>query len=271
MLLAALTFGIIEGPHRGWASPVIAASFAAAALAPAAILAYEPRRREPLLDLRFFRSPPFASAIGMAVAAFAAFAGFLFLNTIYLQDVRGFSALQAGLATAPMAVMTMLASPVAGRMVGRRGPRIPLAIAGAGMLVGSAMLTDIAPGTSLAWLLLAYTVFGVGFGFVNAPITNAAVSGMPKEQAGVASAVATTSRMFGQSLGVAAVGAIVASHVGASAAAASASHSAWWMLTGLGALVLVGGFLATTCRAKTAAHRIAVALNPEAAAFGRPC
>jgi EmrB/QacA subfamily drug resistance transporter len=270
-LLAALTFGIIEGPHRGWASPTIVASFAVAALALATILTYEPRRREPLLDLRFFRSPPFASSIGMAVAAFAAFAGFLFLNTIYLQDVRAFSALQAGLATAPMAVMTMLASPIAGRMVGRRGPRIPLGIAGTGMLVGSAMLTDIAPGTSLAWLLLAYTVFGVGFGFVNAPITNAAVSGMPKEQAGVASAIATTSRMFGQSLGVAAVGAIVASNVGAFPVAASASHSAWWMLTGLGALILVGGFLATTCRAKTAAHRIAVALNPEAAALGRPC
>ena len=71
------------------------------------------------------------------------------------------------------------------------------------------------PATPLAWLLAAYVVFGLGFGFVNAPITNAAVSGMPRAQAGVAAAIATTSRQVGQTLGVAVVGAIVASHAGA--------------------------------------------------------
>ncbi len=130
VLLATLTYGIIEAPSRGWSSAAILATFSAAAMALLALLLYEPRREEPLVDLRFFRSIPFASSIVISVAAFAAFGGFLFLNTLYLQEVRGLSPLQAGLATLPMALMTMLASPLSGRMVGRRGPRLPLVISG---------------------------------------------------------------------------------------------------------------------------------------------
>jgi apolipoprotein N-acyltransferase len=94
------------------------------------------------------------------------------------------------------------------------------------------------------------------------------VSGMPRERAGVASAIATSSRQFGQTLGVAVVGAIVASHTGiaADAGLSSASHAAWWMLTAFGAVVLLLGFLATTSRADASARRTAAALNPEALA-----
>jgi MFS family permease len=127
------------------------------------------------------------------------------------------------------------------------------------------MLVDIGPSTSTAWLIAAYGVFGIGFGFVNAPITNAAVSGMPREQAGVAAAIATTSRQFGQAIGVAIIGAIVAS--GAEAGLTTASHPAWWTLAALGALVLVLGVLATGSRARTSARRTAIELNPEAVAL----
>jgi EmrB/QacA subfamily drug resistance transporter len=264
VMLAALTYGIIEAPARGWSSPATLAALAASAVALVAVLLYEPRRSEPLVDLRFFRSAPFASAIVIAVAAFAAFGGFLFLNTLYLQDVRGLSPLHAGLATVPLAVMTVAISPLSGRLVGRRGPRLPLAIAGACLVTASAMLTGIGPGTPLAWLLAAYAVFGVGFGFVNAPITNAAVSGMPREQAGVASAIATTSRQFGQTLGVAVAGAIVASRAGTSVAAGG--HAAWWTLVAFGAVVLLLGFLATTARAGASGRRTAAELNAEALA-----
>ena len=96
VLLAALTYGIIEAPALGWSSPAIVAAFAASAAALAGLLVYEPRREEPLVDLRFFRSTPFASAIAISVAAFAAFGGFLFLNTLYLQAARGYSPLEAG-------------------------------------------------------------------------------------------------------------------------------------------------------------------------------
>jgi EmrB/QacA subfamily drug resistance transporter len=268
VLLAALTFGIIEAPVRGWSSPVIVAAFSAFAVALLALLVHEPRRDQPLIDLRFFRSIPFSSAIVISLAAFAAFGGFLFLNTLYLQEVRGLSPVQAGLAILPLALMTVVLSPLSGRMVGRRGPRLPLVISGVLSVIACAMLTAIGPETSLAWLLVAYAIFGAGFGLVNAPITNAAVSGMPRAQAGVASAIATTSRQLGQTLGVAVVGAIVTSRVGGSpqAGLSSASHPAWWTLTASGAVVLALGLLATTGRARTSARRTAARLNPEALA-----
>ena len=266
VLLATLTFGLIQGPGYGWSSPAIVAAFGASGTALLALLLYEPRRDVPLVDLRFFRSVPFSASILIAVAAFAAFGGFLFLNTLYLQDVLGLSPLEAGLATVPMAVVVIIASPIAGRMVGRHGPRLPLAISGISTVVACVMLTDIGPDTSLVWLIASYVVFGLGFGFVNAPITNAAVSGMPRAQAGVAAAIATTSRQFGQAIGVALVGAIVASHSGASATVdlSAASHPGWWMLTGLGILVFVLGLTATSSRANASARRTARHLNPEA-------
>jgi EmrB/QacA subfamily drug resistance transporter len=252
VLLATVTFGIIEAPGRGWTSPAVLAAFAAAGAALLGVLLYEPRRGEPLIDLRFFRSIPFSSSIVISVAAFAAFGGFLFLNTLYLQDARGLSPVHAGLLTVPMAVMIVLAAPLSGRIVGRRGPRIPLVIAGVSLVTACAMLTGVGPETSLAELFAAYVIFGLGFGFVNAPITNAAVSGMPRAQAGVASALATTSRQFGQTLGVAVVGAV------------GAPHAAWWTLTACGGLVLVLGVVATAGRATASARRTAARLNPEA-------
>jgi EmrB/QacA subfamily drug resistance transporter len=263
VLLASLTYGIIEAPGRGWSSPAILAAFSASGAALLALLLYEPRREDPLIDLRFFRSIPFASSIVISVAAFAAFGGFLFLNTLYLQEGRGFSPVQAGLATVPMAVMTVVAAPLSGRIVGRRGPRLPLLIAGVSLVTACAMLTAIEPASPLAWLVAAYLIFGLGFGFVNAPITNAAVSGMPRAQAGVASAIATTSRQVGQTLGVAIVGAIVTSSA-VPADLSSASHPAWWTLTACGGVVLVLGFVATTSRATESARRQAAELNPEA-------
>jgi EmrB/QacA subfamily drug resistance transporter len=268
VLLASLTYGIIEAPDLGWSSATIVAAFSASAVALLGLLVYEPRREDPLVDLRFFRSIPFTSSIVIAVAAFAAFGGFLFLNTLYLQEVRDLSPIQAGLATVPLALMIVVASPLSGRIVGRRGPRLPLVISGACLAVASALLVGIDPATPFAQLMAAYVIFGVGIGLVNAPITNAAVSGMPRAQAGVASAIATTSRQFGQTLGVAVVGAIVASRVGDSVHAnlSSASPPGWWALTACGGVVLALGFTATTRQARESARATAAKLNPEALA-----
>ena len=198
-------------------------------------------RDEPLIDLRFFRSVPFSGAAVIAVAAFATLGGFLFLNTLYLQEVRGFSPLQAGLDTLPMAVMTMVLPPISGRIVGTRGARIPLLVAGAALTVELPHAEPIGATTPFAWLFAAYVVFGIGFGFVNAPITNAAVSGMPRAQAGVASAIASTSRQVGQTLGVAVVGSLLASASvvppGCSRCAVS-THAGWLVLAGCGVVVL---------------------------------
>jgi MFS family permease len=260
VMLASLTSAIIEGPGRGWTSPEILALFGLSAAALIGLLLYEPRRREPLIELRFFRSAPFSGATAIAVSAFAAMAGFLFLNTLYLQVVRGYSPLQAGLLTLPMAGMTCLFGPISGRIVGTVGPRLPLLVGGAGIGLSSLMLTGLTATTPAGHLIVAYLLFGIGFGFVNTPITNTAVSGMPAEQAGVAAAVASTSRMVGQSLGVAVVGAITTAGVGAASlqgGLAAASHAGWWVVTGCGALVFVLGLATTSAWARGTARRTA--------------
>jgi MFS family permease len=264
-LLATLTYGIIEAPSRGWSSPLITGAFAVAAVSLVAFLIWEHQTSQPLIDLRFFRSLPFSSAALIAVAAFAALGGFLFLNTLYLQDVRGLSPLQAGLDTLPMAAMTMLLPSVSGRIVGRRGARIPLVIAGVALGASCLMLVGLSAVTPFSWLFTAYVVFGIGFGFVNAPITNTAVSGMPRAQAGVAAAIASTSRQVGQTLGVAVVGSLVAASLqnGGRLDFALASRAGWWVLAGCGAMVLILGLVATTPWARETARRTAESINPE--------
>ena len=187
----------------------------------------------------------------IAVAAFAALGGFLFLNTLYLQDVRGLSPLQAGIDTLPMAAMTMLLPPLSGRIVGRRGARFHWSSPGP-RWAGCLMLVGLNATTPFTWLFTSYVIFGIGFGFVNAPITNAAVSGMPRAQAGVAAAIASTSRQIGQTLGVAVVGALVSSALQGEARLdfAVASRAGWWVLAGCGAVVLVLGLVATTSWAR---------------------
>nr|WP_296075189.1 MFS transporter [uncultured Actinoplanes sp.] len=243
LVLALVTYGIIEGPSAGWTSPVIAGCFVVGAAALIALLVYEPRREEPLLDLRFFRSAPFSGATLIAVSAFASLAGFLFLNTIYLQEVRGLDTLHAGLWTLPMAAMTLVGAPISGRIVAARGPRVPLLLAGAAFAAGILPLTRITATTPAWYLLTCYLVFGFGFAMVNSPITNTAVSGMPREQAGVAAAIASTSRQVGGALGVAVIGAVVST----STDLVSASRPAWWIIVGLG-VVIFGLGLATTGR-----------------------
>ena len=258
LILGSLTYAIIEGPGHGWASPEIVGLLVVFAVSLLSLLWYEPRRREPLIDLRFFRSTPFSGATVIAVAAVAAFSGFLFLNTLYLQDVRGLSALDAGLITLPMAAMTMIVSPIAGALVGRRGARIPLMSAGVALTLGSVMLVGLTDTTSYEWLVASYLIFGIGFGLVNPPITNTAVSGMPPAQAGVAAAVASTSRQVGQALGVAVIG--VAATAGLNGqlghGLAKSSHPGWWIVVACSASVLVLGYLSTTPRAYRSAARI---------------
>jgi EmrB/QacA subfamily drug resistance transporter len=264
--LAALTYGIIEGPDAGWSSPRITGCFALSAAALAGLIRYEPRRQDPLIDLRFFRSVPFSAATVIAISAFAGLGGFLFLNTLYLQEVRGFSALQAGLYTLPMALMTLICAPLSGRAVGNRGPRRPLLVAGVTMTVSAVLLTGLTAHTSPAWLFLAYVLFGIGFGTVNAPITNAAVSGMPRSQAGVAAAIASTSRQIGQSLGVAIMGSVVISALTGPLRLgfARASHIGFWVIAGCGAIVLGLGLVSSSAWASRSAERTAARLtSPE--------
>jgi len=260
--LLSLTYAIIETPHAGGSARIwVAAAVFVVALA--VLLRYESRRADPLIELAFFHSIPFAGATITAVCAFGAFSAFLFLNTLYLQDVRGLSPLHAGLFLLPMAAMTIVFAPISGRIVGARGPRIPLVIAGTAMLVGALPMTALTATVGYGWLLACFVMFGLGFGMVNTPITNAAVSGMPRSQAGVAAAVASTSRQIGASLGIAIVGAVVSAGAGAGIRTqfAEASHRGWWIVSGYAAAVLVLAWVTTSRRAARSADRVAHLLD----------
>jgi EmrB/QacA subfamily drug resistance transporter len=268
--LATLTFGIIEGGTKGWTSPVVLASFAVALSATVTFVPYELRRFEPLVEPRFFRSAPFAGASAIATFAFACFSAFLFLNNIYLQEARGYSALKSGLFTLPVAALVVILPPVSGRLVGRRGNRPSLVLGGLGLMVGPLLLSDLQQHTSIWRLLAAYVAFGIGHGFINAPITNTAISGMPPSQTGVAAAIASTSRQVGATIGIALGGALVA---GGSASAstelgpqfASATHTGWWMIFGFAAAVFTIGLITTTGWASHTAKATAARLEPEGA------
>ncbi|MCX5100586.1 MFS transporter [Streptomyces sp. NBC_00053] len=265
-LLGSLTYAIIEAPSAGWTSARILAFATLAACSLVGLLLYEPRRAEPLIDLRFFRSAPFSGATVIAVSAFAALSGFLFLNTLYLQNVRGLSALHAGLYMLPMAALTFVCAPLSGRLVGNRGPRLSLLVAGVAMTACGLLFAAFDAETDNVLLFTGYVLFGLGFGMVNAPITNTAVSGMPRSQAGVAAAVASTSRQIGGTLGVAVIGAVLAAGVagtgsprGAAYAEAfvDASKPAWWILAGCGLCVLLVGALTSGRWARETALRTA--------------
>ncbi|GHD98644.1 MFS transporter [Streptomyces alanosinicus] len=264
-LFGSLTYAIIEAPGSGAATVAPFAAIALAALL--ALLWYEPRRAEPLIDLRFFRSAPFSGATVIAISAFAALGGFLFLSTLYLQNVRGLDALHAGLWMLPMAAPTFLCAPLSGRLVGSRGPRLPLFVAGTAMTASGVLFAAFDAETSDVTRFLGYVLFGIGFGFVNAPITNTAVSGMPRAQAGVAAAVASTSRQLGQTLGVAVIGAVLASGISSSAyrdTFVPAARPGWWILTACGLAVLVLGLLTSGHWARRTADRTAETLqSPE--------
>lgn len=266
-VLGPVTYAIIEGAVIGWGSPLIVSLVAVAVASLIGLVRYERRRPEPLIDPRFFRSAPFSGATAIAVCGFAALGGFLFLNTLYLQDVRGLSALHAGLWMLPMAAMTFVCAPLSGRLVGSRGPRLPLLVAGPAMGACGVLFAAFDAEASLPLLFGGYVLFGIGFGLVNAPITNTAVSGMPRAQAGVASAVASTSRQVGTSLGVAVIGAVLASGARGPADTAGfldASRPAWWIIAGCGAAITGLGALTTGRWARETARRAAVRLERSA-------
>jgi EmrB/QacA subfamily drug resistance transporter len=251
--LASLTYAIIEGQGHGWGSTEIVTLFVVAVVCFATLVPYELRRHEPLIDVRFFRSAPFSGASITAVCAFSAYAGFLFLNTLYLQDVRHYSAFHAGLCTLPIAAVMFVLAPLTGRFMANHGTRTPLLAAAAAFVLSPLLLVGLAVHTSLLLLIASYILFGFALGMVNAPITNTAVSGMPSAQAGVAAAVASTSRQVGATMGIAVIGAVV----GASSSSSSfgpgfahATHAGWWLIVGLGVVMLGVGAVTTTAWAR---------------------
>ena len=256
--LFGVVFTLIEGPVLGWTNVRTIAVATIAAAAFVAFLRYEHRRHDPFIDLRFFRSIPFASATVLAISAFSAWGAFLFMMSLYLQGERGFSAMHTGLIYLPIAIGALVFSPLSGRLVGRFGGRPSLLSGGLLITTASVMLTFLSASTPVWQLLIVFAVFGIGFSMVNAPITNSAVSGMPLDRAGAASAVTSTSRQIGVSIGVALCGSVAgAALAGHGADFATSARPLWFVSIALGLVVIVLGLVSTSQRALDSAERLA--------------
>ena len=205
---------LIEGNAYGWASARIVGSFAVAAVLLAAFVLLELRQRLPMLDLSLFRSGTFAGANVVVLLSALAMFGVFFFVSLYMQNILGYSAVQAGAAFLPMTLLIILVAPIAGKLSDRIGSRWLMA---AGMtLLGVQLLYFSTLGADANFwdLLPALLIGGVGMALTMTPCAAAAMGSVPIDKAGVGSAVMNSLRQVGGSIGIALMGAIIAANVG---------------------------------------------------------
>jgi EmrB/QacA subfamily drug resistance transporter len=206
----AFSFALIEANSYGWTSATIISLFAVAAVALAVFVALELRQRRPMLELSLFREPTFTGANVVSGLIFCAMFGFIFFMSLYMQNILGYSPIEAGAAFLTSTLAIMLTAPVAGMLTDRYGARWPMA---AGMVmfgVGLLFLTRLDERSSFWDILPWFVLGGLGFGLVVAPSTAAILSSVSIDKGGVASGVMQSFRQLGGALGIAICGAIMA-------------------------------------------------------------
>lgn len=211
--LGAAVFGVIEGSTLGWGSPAIVGALVLAGAAAIGFVAFERRRRHPLVEVTYFRDPTFAAAnIVGALMVFAIY-GMLFLLTLFLQNVKGASASGAGLWLVPIFGSFIAATPFGGRLTARVGYRLPMA-AGMGMSgAGLLLLATVDAGTRFAVLVVPMVLIGLGLALATPALVAAAIDAVPRTRAGMASGVLYASRQTGGAVGVAVLGAIASARL----------------------------------------------------------
>jgi EmrB/QacA subfamily drug resistance transporter len=211
--LFSLSYALVEGNSHGWTSPEILGLFATAVVLLVAFIVVEKRQRLAMLDLSLFKIGSFAGANVVAMLVTLSMFGVFFFVSLYIQNILGYSATQAGAAFLPMVVLIILIAPIAGRLSDRVGSRW---LMGGGMtLVGvSLLLYERVTIHSDIWTLLPSMILGgVGMALTMTPMTSAAMGAVPVDKAGVGSGVLNSFRQVGGSLGIAVMGAIVASYL----------------------------------------------------------
>jgi EmrB/QacA subfamily drug resistance transporter len=210
--LFALTYGLIEANTYGWTSTRILALFAVAAIGFAAFILLELRQRVPMLDLKLFKNSTFAGANSVMLLVGLAMFGVFFYNSLFIQNIIGWSAVQTGASFLPMTILIILIAPIAGKYSDRVGSRW---LMGGGMvlLAISLLIFSRLTATSNFWdILPGLLIGGLGMAVVMTPTTAAAMGSVPVDKAGVGSAVLNSGRQVGGALGIAVMGAIVASY-----------------------------------------------------------
>jgi EmrB/QacA subfamily drug resistance transporter len=268
--LFALSYALIEANNYGWTSGRILAAFAIAAVALVAFVLLEMHQRLPMLELALFRNRGFAGANAVMLLVGLAMFGVFFYVSLYVQQVLGYSPLQAGASFLPWTVLIILIAPQAGRISDRVGPR-PLVAGGMVVLTGSLLwFSQMGLHESFWALLPGMLLGGVGMGVAMAPVTAAAMSSVRADKAGVGSAVLNSMRQVGGSLGIAIMGAIVASGVSNGLAAGDPRpvaflHGFHHALEVAAAIALVGAVIAAATLQHAHHKRHAAAEFAEAA------
>jgi EmrB/QacA subfamily drug resistance transporter len=209
--LFAFVYALIEANSRGWTSPLILGLFVVAAVAGTAFVLLELHQRLPLFDMTLFRNPTFAGANTVALLVSLAMFGVFFFISLFMQNVLGYSAVRAGVAFLPMTILIILVAPIAGKSSDRLGSR--WLMTGGMTLVGCALLifAQLEPDSSYLALLPGMVLGGLGMAITMTPMTAAALSSVPVDKAGVGSGMLNTFRQVGGALGIAVMGAILAS------------------------------------------------------------
>ncbi len=216
--IGGLVSTIIEAPKHGWSSPLIIGSFVAIVVLGSAFVTWEARSTHPMLDVKVFTNARFSAASGSVMLAFFALFGFIFLLTQYLQFVRGYDTLAAGVRTLPFAFATGAVAPVAPRLAHRFGTKRVVALGLVLMSVGFVVAATIGRTTPYTVVAVSAIILGAGLGLTTSPATESIMGSLPAEKAGVGSAVNDTTREVGGTLGVAVLGSLLASVYGSKVA-----------------------------------------------------
>jgi DHA2 family multidrug resistance protein-like MFS transporter len=209
--LSALIFGIIQGPEDGWTSVPVLAAFLAAGSALSLFVWWERRSAHPMLPLDLFRDRRFSTSSAAITAAFFVMFGFFFLMTQYLQFARGYSPLEAGLASLPLALTFVAVSPRSAALAERYGAHRVMAVGLAIVALGFAVLTTLSTDTPYVVIAAAFVILGAGMSITAAPATGEIMASVPLSKAGVGSAVNDTTRELGGALGIALLGSVASS------------------------------------------------------------
>jgi EmrB/QacA subfamily drug resistance transporter len=212
--LTAIVLGLIEGNNWGWSSPEVLGLFAGGAIALAAFVAIELRSPAPMVEFALFRTRQFIGSNLVAFIITFAMMGTFFFMALYLQDILGYGALEAGIRFLPTTLVIAVIAPMAGRLSDRFGPVWPMSVGLATLTLSMWLFSGIEPSTTYSGLLVPFILMGSGIALVMSPMSTAAMNAVSVQKSGVASGVLQMSRMIGASVGVAATGAIFQSRLG---------------------------------------------------------